>query len=396
MFHELVSRNEDIRRLLEKGYAIAFDDGYLVVRDIPYLDSEKRLQIGAIVTKLTFIDKHRIDRPDDHQIFFCGSHPHGLDGKPIPNLGGGSATLALGRKDVTVQRRFSNKPVSSKPDAGFTNFFDKIESYVTIISGPAQELHGATPLTFRVDEAAVAGSVFKFHDTLTSRAEIGDLVEKLKNDVIAIVGLGGTGAYILDFMVKVPVREIRAFDPDTFHVHTAFRSPGRLEELDLGKTKGEVYRLRYENFRSGLTVQPRFIDAASADAVDGVTLAFVCVDKGSSRSAIFDLLISKKIPFIDVGMGLDRKQGALNGMLRTTHYSVERAAEMRARQLAEMADAPDDLYLTNIQTAEINALNACIAVIKYKQLRGFYVDADVFNHMLFGVGELQTFGESFQ
>jgi molybdopterin/thiamine biosynthesis adenylyltransferase len=391
MFHSLVNHNHDISRLVDKGYAIGFDSGYLVIRDIPYLDNERHLQIGAIVTKLTFIDKCRIDRPDDHQIFFGGSHPHNVDGTPIANLGGGHTQLTLCSRDITVQRSFSNKPAG-----GFSNFFDKIESYATIISGPAEELHGASPLTFRIDEAVVADSVFKFHDTLTSRAEIGDLAVKLKDDVIAVIGLGGTGAYILDFMVKVPVREIRAFDLDKFHVHTAFRSPGRLDEQDLGKSKAEVYQSRYANFRSGLSIQPKFIDASCGDSIDGVTFAFVCVDKGSSRSGIFDLLIAKAIPFIDVGMGLNRERGALNGMIRTTYYSAQAATEVRTRQLAEMSDNPNDEYRTNIQISELNALNAALAVIRYKQLRGFYLDENSFYHLLLGLSDLHIAGDSFQ
>jgi hypothetical protein len=50
-----------------------------------------------------------------------------------------------------------------------------------------------------------------------------------------------------------------------------------------------------------------------------VTFAFVCVDKGSARAEIFDLLIRMGIPFIE-------------------------AAQIRDMQLAELADHPDDVY----------------------------------------------------
>ena len=36
MSQTLVSRNDDLRRLVEKGYAVGFDSNYLIVRDIPY------------------------------------------------------------------------------------------------------------------------------------------------------------------------------------------------------------------------------------------------------------------------------------------------------------------------------------------------------------------------
>jgi hypothetical protein len=387
VFHELVSHNDDIRRLVEKGYAVGFDSGYLVVRDIPYLEAERRLKTGAIVTKLTPIDKYRFAKPDDHQIFFCGSPPHQMDGSAIANLGGGPVQVALAGADLKVERSFSNKP----PE-GFANFFDKIESYVRIICGPAIEVHGVTPLTFKVEKDVVGQTVFKFWDSLTSRAAIGDLSAKFKDEVIAIIGLGGTGSYILDFMVKTPVREIRAFDLDRYHIHNAFRSPGRLDEHELGLTKAEVYRSRYDNFRHGLTIEARFLDDTSGDALEGVTFAFVAVDKGSSRAGIFDLLIAKKIPFIDVGMGLNRTEAGLGGMLRATYYPVESAAELKAKGLAELVDHPDDEYNSNIQIGELNALNAAYAVAKYKKLIGFYVDDGAHNTII-KLENLKCFGE---
>ena len=318
--------------------------------------------------------------------------PHGLDGNPIPNLGGGPAALALGEtsKDIVVQRQFSNKP---HPLVSSPISFDKIDSYLTIISGPAMELHGANPYTFRTVEK-MPDSVFKFHDTLTSRAEITDLAAHFANDIVAVIGLGGTGSYVLDFLVKTPVREIRAFDFDFFHVHNAFRSPGRLEESEFGKTKADVYLGRYENFRSGLKSEPKLIDASSAAELNGVTFAFVCVDKGSARSKIFDLLIFKGIPLIDVGMGLNRKRGPIDGMMRVTYYSRETAQRVRDMGLAEMSDPADDIYRTNIQISEINALNACLAVIRFKQLRGFYCEDEACYQLLLGIGDLQTAGES--
>jgi len=111
VFHQLVSHNEDIRQLVEKGYAVSFDSTYLIIRDIPHLDHELKVQIGAIVTKFVSVDNKKI-KQEDHQIFFAGAAPYNLDGKLIPNLGGGTMTLALSEacKDIVVQRSFSNKP----------------------------------------------------------------------------------------------------------------------------------------------------------------------------------------------------------------------------------------------------------------------------------------------
>lgn len=390
MYQKLVNHNDDIKRLVDKGYAVSFDSNYLVVRDIPYLNNQGQLQIGAIVSKMVFIDNERVTQ-EDHQIFFAGSVPHNIDGVQIPNLGGGPTQLALSNacNDIVVQRSFSNKPRST---GKYNDFFDKIESYVGIISGPAVGFHNANPYTFRLVDV-VHASVFKYHDTLTSRAEITDLSAKFKDDIVAIIGLGGTGAYVLDYLIKTPVREIWAFDPDLFHVHNAFRSPGRLDSSELNKTKAEVYRSRYDDFRNGISIIPKFIDSSSIDELQNVTFAFVCVDKGSSRSSIFDLLISKGIPFIDVGMGLNRKNNSLNGMIRTTFYDIANASSVRKMKWAEEYENQNDQYRNNIQIGELNALNASLAVIKYKQIRGFYFNEATLINTLFEIGDMKIVGE---
>lgn len=392
MFAKLVSHNDDLQRLVDKGYAVAFDGGYLVVRDIPYLDHERQLKIGAIVAKLEFVNETKVVQTD-HQIYFAGSHPHGLDARPIANLGGGTTNLPLGEasKDIVVERSFSNKP---RATGKFADHFEKIESYVAIISGPAIELHGANQLTFRYVDNGEDQSVFKFRDTLTSRAGITDLAQKFKDDVVAIIGLGGTGGYLLDLLVKTPVREIRAYDMDDYHVHNAYRSPGKLDSQELGKKKAEVCQSRYENFRHGLKIQSQFVNASCADEFDGVTFAFVCVDKGPSRAGIFDLLIAKGIPFIDVGMGLHRQNNLLTGLIRSTYCPPGKAAQVRDSGWADLKSDPNDLYRTNIQTAELNALNACLAVIRFKQIRGFYAEESSILNLVFDLKDLGTVGET--
>lgn len=392
MFHHLVSHNADLARLVDAGYAVGFDDGFLIIRDIPYLDQRLGLRIGALVSKMIDVDGEQV-RQDDHQVFFAGSVPHGLDGRPIPNLGGGPTTIALGPgcADVVVERSFSNKPLSG----AFGDFFEKMDSYVTLIAGPAMNRFPATtPYTCRQVEEMPGDSVFKFQDTLTSRAEIADLSNRLRDDIIAIVGIGGTGSYILDFLARTPVREIRLYDADEFHVHNAFRSPGALDPDDLGRPKAEVCENRYASFRRNVKGVVRMLDADDLDQLADVTFAFVCVDKGHARREVHELLFTQGIPFIDVGMGLRRRDGMLTGMLRTTVFVPDTAEQVRAAGWVPLADDPDDEYKTSIQTAELNALNASIAVIRYKQFRGFYVDEAPWANHLFCVSDCLAASES--
>lgn len=390
MYQRLVNHNDDIKRLVEKGYAIGFDSNYLVIRDIPYLDQQLQLKIGAFVAKLVFIDQNKVIQ-DDHQVYFAGSVPYDLDGKPIPNLGGGPVNLPLSEnsKDVIVERSFSNKP---RITGRFLDFFEKIESYVTIISGPAMEKYNVNPYTYRIVEQTQEDSVFKFQDTLTSRAEISDLSAKFKDDVVAIIGLGGTGSYVLDFIAKTPVREIRIFDLDPYYVHNAFRSPGRLQPDELNKLKVDVFKTRYENFRNGIKAESKFIDETCREDLKNVTFAFVCVDKGTSRACIIELLVSMQIPFIDVGMGLSRKNGKLKGLIRTSYFSTDEDQIIKEKELVPLTDNPDGMYKTNIQIGELNALNACLAVIRFKQLRGFYMESAVNYDLLFDISDMKIVG----
>lgn len=388
MLFQLASRNPDIQKLLDRGYALRLDSNYLVVRDIPYLDAVGDLRWGAIVTTMKDIDGTRVE-PHDHQVFFAGGVPHGLNGKPIPFLGGGTVSVPLAKPDVVVERSFSNKPPQGLPD-----FFAKIEHYLTILSGPARHrFPEANPFTFNVDDDAGPESVFHFRDTLTSRALIGDLSAKFNGQDVAVIGLGGTGAYVLDYLVKTNVDRIRGFDPKPFHVHNAFRSPGQLLQNELGKPKAEVYQRRYETFRGGLQLEAKAIDSTCEADFAGVTFAFVCIDSGSARADIFELLIRLGIPFVDVGMGLVRTNGALTGMVRTNLLLPGEAEEVRDKKLIPLTDPPGDEYRTNIQIAELNALNASLAMLCFKQHCGFYAQAQPKYHLLMNTALPKLFVE---
>lgn len=388
MYRKLAAHNADIKQLVDRGYAVAVDSKHLVIRDVFFLDADRALKRGAIVTKLEYMNNDEV-KQKDHQIFFAGGHPHNADGSPISNLGGGpvSVPLSAASADVVVERSFSNKRSVNGELVGFDNFFDKIEHYVGLFTGPARAVHGdaANPLTYNVKQSEDEESVFKIHDTLTSRAEITELSRKFKDEIIAVIGLGGTGSYVLDYLVPTPVKEIRGFDADPYHVHNAFRSPGRFEHSEFKKAKAEVYQGRYENFRHGLKLSAKRIDATCGKDLDGVTFAFVCVDKGSSRLEIFKLLIAKGIPFIDVGMDLGRKRGPLDGLLRVSYFSKENAQARMDMGVAELADDPGDEYRDSIQIGELNALNAALAVHKYKQIMGFYVEEKPTFNLLFDI-----------
>lgn len=394
MFQKLVSHNEDLRKLVERGYAVSIDSSnHMVIRDIPYLNSAGELCMGAIVAKLKFVDKHQFLQ-EDHQIYFAGEVPYGLNSKPVPNLGGGVASTQLSDKcsDIAVKRSFSNKPKAEKK---YKDHFHKIETYVGFISGPAMKKFDANPFTFNCSDEALEDPIFKFRDTLTSRADLTDLADTFADDIVAVIGLGGTGSFVLDLIVKTRVREVRGFDHDDYHVHNSFRSPGSLKESELGRPKADVFQARYDNFRNGLSIRDCLIEESSESELKGVTFAFVCVDNGDARSEIFDLLVRLGIPYVDVGLGLKRDgNDSLKGMVRSSFFYPAVAQKMRDKKVANESEDPENLYKTNIQIAELNSLNACIAVIIFKQYRGFYASDALYTNVLFEIGSLKITRES--
>lgn len=393
MFQRLVNHNSDLESLLNKGYAIAIDStNYLVIRDIPYIDSMGALAMGALVSKIDYVDEIHVQQTD-HQMYFAGTHPHNLDGSEIRNLGGGTISLVLSElcTDIKVERIFSNKLMVGGALTNFRDLFEKVEHYVSIICGPAIEKFGVSPLTFRPAADLPEDSIFKFRDTLTSRAGIAEFASIFEDEVVAVIGLGGTGSYILDFLVKTRIGEIRAFDGDQFQVHNAFRAPGYTNTEEFGKSKAEVLGNRYSNFRHSLIIKKTYIDETSSDEITGVTFAFVCVDKGSSRAKIFKLLVDAGIPFIDVGMGVNKREDGVSGQLRTTYLEPNQAMRRINLQIVPLEDGPENLYRTNIQISELNALNAAIAVIKYKQQKGFYSEETKAYQHIFSVPAIKTF-----
>ena len=73
---------------------------------------------------------------------------------------------------------------------------------------------------------------------------------------VAIVGVGGTGSYVLDLVAKTPVREIHLFDGDDFLQHNAFRAPGApsLEQLVAKPKKASYFKAIYDKMRTGIFV----------------------------------------------------------------------------------------------------------------------------------------------
>jgi hypothetical protein len=100
---------------------------------------------------------------------------------------------------------------------------------------------------------------------------------------------------------------------------------------------------------------------------------FLCIDAGVAKKYIVDKLEESDIPFIDTGMGLYARNETLGGILRVTTSETGNRVIARSRMSFPKDDGANE-YDKNIQIADLNCLNATLAVIRWKKMRGFYFD----------------------
>ena len=260
--------------------------------------------------------------------------------------------------------------------------------------GPAQSLDASvTAKTFRPSPAP-SESVFQYPDTASSRAQISEISRKLESERVGIIGLGGTGAYVLDFVAKTPVAEIRGFDHDLFLTHNAFRAPGApsIETLRDRPSKAEYYGDQYSRMHRRIAVHECALDETNVDLLNGLDFVFLCIDDGPAKAPIVEHLEGMDIPFVDTGLGVESNEGMLGGIVRVTTSTPSRRDHFRKR--VSFADPSVDAeYATNIQIAELNAINAGFAVVRWKMIRGFYRDLEGDLHLTYSIDVNQLLSE---
>ncbi len=369
------ARSADLKLLREEGYLVQIKGNLLVLREVPYLNAKKELKRGALVSTLNLAgDVTQV--PDTHVMHWIGEYPCNVDGQPIEALRHQDTPNDLGH-GLVARHGFSNKP-----EGGYRDYHHKMTTYVAVISGPATTLSPGVSARGNAVPEEEENSVFNYVDTASGRAGIGALTERLAQDTVAIIGLGGTGGYVLDLVAKTPAPEIRLFDKDDFLSHNAFRGPGApsLDELREVPLKVDYWAAIYSRMRKRVIPHAVAIDASNAHLLDGVTFAFICIDDGPSKRAIIAKLEEIGASFVDVGMGLQLDDGSLGGILRVTTSTPEKREHVHGGRIDFSDDRGQDLYATNIQVADLNALNAIMAVIKWKKLRGFYRDLEREHH----------------
>ena len=362
-----LARDPDLSRLLDDGYNVVVQAGHLIVRHIPYVTEARAIEYGFLAYPVT-VSGDRIVSGTDHRIWFGGSAPCDEHGRKLAMANPEARAIADG---LQASFMLSSKPAS----AGYPDEYTKVTTYARVIAHQAQAIDPSVTATPGAAWQEIDDDTpFAYRDTATSRAGLAAVNRRYRGQRIAIAGLGGTGSYILDQVAKTEVDTIVLIDGDTFDNHNAFRAPGAptLGTLQSRPNKAAYFASVYSNMHRGITAVEAYLDEDNLDVLSGATFAFLASDDAAGKPVIMDWLEARDVPFIDVGMGIEETDGRLGGLLRVTTSLPGRREQARQR-IPVPAPERDD-YGRNIQTADLNALNALIAVIRWKRHVGIYPD----------------------
>lgn len=381
-----IARSPDLVRLTEEGHDLALLNGLLLVRGLPYVGQTLEVLEGTLVVPLHL----RADvtaPPPSHTVSWIGQTPHSIDGSVMTNLVASDRGLHRA-PNVEPTHGLCIKP----PGREFRDYHELVTTYARVLGAQAEAVSPGVMARFGRRAASGSSSSpvvtgppawvgarrrspadgpFRYADTASARAGLGVVNSRLRG-TIGIVGLGGTGSHVLDLVAKTDVGTIHLYDYDLFEQHSAFRCPGAssIRDVSGGRTKVRLLAERYSAMRTGVIPHAVRLNAANAALLDDLDFCFVCIDDGAAKGPILDGLEARSIPWIDVGMGLTITPGGVVGALRTTVGTPGAYEEARAR--VPSTPPIDDGYATNVQTCDLNALNAAFAVLEWKRMRGFY------------------------
>ncbi|MDE0421991.1 MAG: ThiF family adenylyltransferase [Gammaproteobacteria bacterium] len=210
-----------------------------------------------------------------------------------------------------------------------------------------------------------------------------EVLRPLASETVAIVGVGGTGSHVLDFVCKAKVKEIHIFDDDDYDEETPRRSPGPPATGD-ARYKVTRHADRYAALHDLIVPHPERIGEDNAERLTPFDTVFLCSGgSGRFKSKILDVCMRSGALLIDVGMAAYVSgRETINAMVRVTTLTRENHDHAGRIGLHESGTDP---ATRNLQTVELNALNAALAVIQWKQFRGVYRDIKHEMHCVYDV-----------
>ena len=311
------------------------------------------------------------------------------DGTPIgAHVGGDDKTWS----NISIKRGVRGRP---EPD----------ETARDLLHRYAKQIVGAVSAAGYTQPAALASpDPFHIPNTFEARAAIAPVQNRIRGQRIAIIGLGGTGAYLLDLIAKTPVSEIHLLDSDCVDWHTLKRAPGAptAEEIELVRMgsllKVDYYHSKYAAFRPGIHPHPVRVDSPSmfAEFVSDhpIDYAFVCIDQltdgdSARQDVVYRAVTEVGVPFIDSGVSITIEDCAVRGAVTTSAYDAGSDAWKDAIPNARL-DGGGPGY-RNVQLPEVNAAAATFAVMEWRRRTGQYASETPSFYQKFRLEKGRTF-----
>ena len=300
----------------------------------------------------------------------CDGRVYHADGNPIGNYINGDETWS----NISIKKGSQESP---EEDASAS---DLVHRYAKQIVG-ALSVAGCSETAFLTKQ-----NPFKILNTFEARAAIGPVQDRIREQRIGIIGLGGTGAYVLDLISKTPVVDIHLVDSDHVDWHNFMRAPGvpTCEEIESAHKerplKVDYYLSKYSSLRDGIHTHPVLLDDLpkwneflSKNPLD---YAFVCIDQRKDsdlprQDVVYSALSDAGIPFIDSGVSITLDDKAVRGAVTTSAYAAGSMEWKDAIPNVRVEGAMPGYR--NVQLPEVNALAASLAVMEWRRCTEQYV-----------------------
>ena len=378
MSSSLIDRSTDLKALTDAGYPLELRGAYLVVKNVPYLkDAAGQLASADMVMSIEFPDGTATP-PSDHTVWWTGTPPFRADGSGMEgdlSCGAWPEGRDLG-ESLTVYMQWSQKPVTNGKKRAYIDYEEKVTTYITEVAGQADIKHPGVLEAAKTGEAPMIAinTRFKYIDTNTYRYGLKGIEEGIEDEIVAVVGVGGTGSYLMDILAKTNVKELHLFDEDVLKQHNAFRMCGaaRIEELGGSCSKVDWYRRTYAAIREdGIHVHTEELTGDYKDILAKFTTVFIAVDDLAVRRDLQAACNELGVYHVSVGIGVE-VEGESNDQLGG-NVKVETAFRPRHPRQSEPSpeEEPNQAYGI-VQTAELNMLGAALAVLEWKAKVGIY------------------------
>ncbi len=145
MSNSLINRSADLAALASAGYCLEIRGVYLLVRGIPYIAADQKIQSADIVTNLDITGatgEEVTTQPSGHTVWWTGRTPYTAGCESMGgylNCGQWEHGRDIG-ENITVYMQWSRKPKEAGQTRPYKDYREKIETYISEVGGQAEAM----------------------------------------------------------------------------------------------------------------------------------------------------------------------------------------------------------------------------------------------------------------